>query len=81
MFRTHPSAWSHLAPSNSCETTEVVERLFHCVAVLMTRQLRSLVEDSIHDFVGFLSMYETGNDFGMDGSDYHKLKYTLPQVP
>lgn len=43
----------------------------------MELQLRSLVLDSLHDFVDFLASYETGNDFG---TDYHDLMFVLPQV-
>ncbi|XP_062507706.1 dynein axonemal heavy chain 3-like [Corticium candelabrum] len=77
LFHTHKSAWAHLVPTSALQSTDVVESLFRCVAVLMERQLRSLVQDSLQDFVDFLLMYEAGNDFS---GDYRDMKFILPQV-
>ena len=51
--------WTHLVPAMSeGDSTELVQKFFSCLASLMSTHLRSLVINSLADFVGFLSLYK-----------------------
>ncbi|CAB3991140.1 dynein heavy chain 3, axonemal-like, partial [Paramuricea clavata] len=69
--------WTHLIPSNEGDSATLIQKFFSCVAALMSIQLRSLVLNSLKDFLAFLKMYQDGNDFG---ETYHDLKYVVQQI-
>ncbi|KAK3717325.1 hypothetical protein QZH41_011557, partial [Actinostola sp. cb2023] len=70
--------WSHLVPSNEGgESTTLVQQFFSCVASLMSIQLRSLVINSLADFVEFLNFYKDGNDYGESFSD---MRYVVTEI-
>ena len=48
----------HLVPNSEGDSTILVQQFFACLAALMSTQLRSLVINSLADFVGFLSFYK-----------------------
>lgn len=50
--------WTHLIPVNEGDSTTLIQKFFSCVAALMSIQLRSLVLNSLKDFLQFLKMYE-----------------------
>ena len=51
----------HLVPSSEGESATLVQQFFACLAALMSTQLRSLVINSLTDFVRFLSMYKVND--------------------
>ena len=51
----------HLVPSLEGDSTALVQQFFACLAALMSTQLRSLVINSLADFVSFLSLYKVNN--------------------
>lgn len=51
----------HLVPSSEGESATLVQQFFACLAALMSTQLRSLVINSLADFVRFLSMYKVND--------------------
>jgi hypothetical protein len=44
----------------------------------MARQLRGTVENSLKDFVAFLSLYQHGNDY--HGDQFHDVMFVTPPV-
>ena len=50
--------WMHLVPNSEGDSTILVQQFFACLAALMSTQLRSLVINSLADFVSFLSFYK-----------------------
>ena len=50
--------WMHLVPTSEGDSTALVQQFFACLAALMSTQLRSLVINSLADFVSFLSLYK-----------------------
>ncbi|XP_048576009.1 dynein axonemal heavy chain 3 isoform X2 [Nematostella vectensis] len=71
------SHWSYLVPGNEGESTVLVQQFFSCVSALMSIQLRSMVINSLKDFVDFLNHYQDGNDFGESYSD---LRYVMGEI-
>ncbi|XP_028395151.1 dynein heavy chain 3, axonemal-like isoform X1 [Dendronephthya gigantea] len=69
--------WTHLIPANEGDSASLIQKFFSCVGALMSIQLRSLVLNSLKDFLEFLRQYEDGNDFG---ETYHDLKYVVQQI-
>ena len=51
----------HLVPNSEGDSTALVQQFFACLAALMSTQLRSLVINSLADFVSFLSLYKVNN--------------------
>uniref|UniRef100_A0A3Q3EKF3 Dynein axonemal heavy chain 3 n=1 Tax=Labrus bergylta TaxID=56723 RepID=A0A3Q3EKF3_9LABR len=54
-----------------------VQEFSSCVAVLMSLQLRSLVIESLHDLLYFLTIHEGGSDFG---DVFDEMKFVQSQV-
>ncbi|KAK7111861.1 dynein axonemal heavy chain 3-like isoform X2 [Littorina saxatilis] len=77
LFIDHQECWQHLVPPNETDSTELVEEFFSCVAALMSIQLRSMVINSLADFLAFFQIHEKGNDFG---EDFDELQYVMAQV-
>ena len=77
LFRTYKQCWSGLIPSNPDQTVILAEHFFNCVCGLMARQLRGTVENSLQDFVSFLSLYEQGNDYQ---GEFHDIMFVSPPV-
>jgi dynein heavy chain len=50
--------WTHLIPVNEGDSSTLIQKFFSCVAALMSIQLRSLVLNSLKDFLEFLKMYQ-----------------------
>ncbi len=50
--------WTHLIPVNEGDSATLIQKFFSCVAALMSIQLRSLVLNSLKDFLEFLKMYQ-----------------------
>ena len=47
-------------PPNDGDSTELVEEFFSCVAALMSIQLRSMVINSLADFLAFFQIHQVG---------------------
>ncbi|KAL8573170.1 Dynein heavy chain 3, axonemal [Nucella lapillus] len=77
LFIEHQECWQHLVPPGEGDSTEVVEEFFSCVAALMSIQLRSMVINSLSDFLAFFQIHQAGNDFG---DDFDELQYVMAQV-
>uniref|UniRef100_A0A3B3VZP3 Uncharacterized protein n=1 Tax=Poecilia latipinna TaxID=48699 RepID=A0A3B3VZP3_9TELE len=63
LFVVHEHMWVDLLPENE---PILVAEFFHCVAALMSLQLRSLVIDSLQDLLQFFLRHKEGNDFSGD---------------
>ena len=53
--------WTHLVPVNEGDSASLIQKFFSCVSALMSIQLRSLVLNSLKDFLEFLKMYEVSS--------------------
>ncbi|XP_033740540.1 dynein heavy chain 3, axonemal-like isoform X1 [Pecten maximus] len=69
--------WQDLVPPNDTDSTQLVEEFFACVAALMSIQLRSMVINSLIDFLEFFETHKGGNDFG---DTFDELQYVMDQV-
>ncbi|PAA63386.1 hypothetical protein BOX15_Mlig017039g2 [Macrostomum lignano] len=76
-FQDLHDQWKHLLPQKEADSTALVQSFFSCVAALMSAQLRSLVVNSIEDFVAFLERYSEGNDFGEKFDDLRFVKASI----
>ncbi len=47
-----------MIPQNDTDSTELAQLFFSCVAGLMANQLRSMVIDSLADFLDFFKVHE-----------------------
>lgn len=54
----HRQEWTHLVPNSEGDSAALVQQFFACLAALMSMQLRSLVINSLADFVSFLYLYQ-----------------------
>ena len=50
--------WGYLVPQNDIDSTQRVQEFFACVAALMSIQLRSMVINSLADFLAFYQIHE-----------------------
>ncbi|XP_033109939.1 dynein heavy chain 3, axonemal-like isoform X2 [Anneissia japonica] len=66
--------WLHL---HGLESTQRLQEFFACIAALMSIQLRSMVIESLADFLEFFKIHMVGNDFE---DEYHELQYVMPQI-
>jgi len=57
LFLDKREVWQHLVPPNETDSTELVKEFFSCVAALMSAQLRSMVVNSLADFLSFFQMH------------------------
>ena len=80
LFRTHKQSWSHLIPTSSDKSAILAEHFFNCACSLMARQLRETVENSLADFVSFLSLYKEGNDYQEDFNDIKFVKQPVSKL-
>ena len=69
VFRTFKHVWAHLIPTSPDTSAVLAEHFFNCAASLMARQLRECVENSLNNFLVFLSLYKQGNDYEGTFSD------------
>ncbi|XP_051969464.1 dynein axonemal heavy chain 3 [Xyrauchen texanus] len=77
LFATFKDTWYPLVPKKVTSPPIQVERLFFCVAALMSLQLRSLVIASLQDLLQFFQLHQDGNDFG---ECFDELQYTQRSV-
>lgn len=54
----HRQEWTYLVPNSEGDSAALVQQFFACLAALMSMQLRSLVINSLADFVSFLYLYQ-----------------------
>lgn len=57
-FLNYRACWQHLLPQKDNDSTELIRTFFSCVAALMSIQLRSMVINSLNDFVDFLKIHQ-----------------------
>ncbi|KAA3677197.1 dynein heavy chain, axonemal [Paragonimus westermani] len=50
--------WSHLLPAHPSESMEAVRAFFGCIAALMSKQLRSIVDQSLKDLLDLLQEHQ-----------------------
>lgn len=58
LFAELVCAWSPLVPTKPGDSLALVEKLFSCVAALMSIQIRSLVMKSLRHFRDILTLYK-----------------------
>ena len=63
LFRTYKDNWAHLIPTTPEASPILAEHFFNCACGLMSRQLREAVEESLKNFLTFLSYYKAGNKY------------------
>ncbi|THD19780.1 Dynein heavy chain axonemal [Fasciola hepatica] len=64
--------WTHLLPQKSSDSIEAVRAFFACIAALMSKQLRSIVDQSLKDLLELLQEHNDGNAFE---DVYDELKF------
>ncbi|KAH8862794.1 Dynein heavy chain 3, axonemal [Schistosoma japonicum] len=57
------TTWSHLLPTSSSDSMELVRLFFACIASLMSGQLRDIVNKSLQDLLRVLQIHQNGNKF------------------
>lgn len=57
LFVDYNELWQDLVPPGEYDNTELIQEFFACVASLMSLQLRSMVINSIKDFLDFLRIH------------------------
>jgi len=57
VFIDHSDFWQHMVGPNDNDSTELVEEFFSAVAAVMSGQLRSMVINSLHDFLQFFQTH------------------------
>ncbi|XP_061175178.1 dynein axonemal heavy chain 3-like [Saccostrea echinata] len=77
VFLDKNELWQHLVPPGADDSTELVEEFFACVAALMSIQLRSMVINSLADFLSFFAIHKEGNEFG---DVFDELQYVQTQI-
>ncbi|XP_033631251.1 dynein heavy chain 3, axonemal-like [Asterias rubens] len=77
IFMSKKELWGYLVPQNDIDSTQRVQEFFACVAALMSIQLRSMVINSLADFLAFFQIHQNGNDFE---DEYEELQYVVAQI-
>ncbi|XP_077075428.1 dynein axonemal heavy chain 3 isoform X1 [Siphateles boraxobius] len=77
LFVTFKDSWLPLVPKKASIAPVKAQKLFFCVAALMSLQLRSLVVASLQDLLQFFQLHQNGNDFG---ECFNELQYTQHPV-
>lgn len=77
LFQEMESSWLGLIPKGDNESTQLIQEFFTAVSTVMSIQLRSMVVQSLADFVDFLKQFSCGNDFK---EPYDPLEYVFPQI-
>ena len=65
----HKKVWEHLVPASPDRAPILVEHFFNTACSLMARHLREAVENSLEEFITFLSLYKEGNNYEGDFQD------------
>ncbi|XP_074648811.1 dynein axonemal heavy chain 3-like [Tubulanus polymorphus] len=76
-FIENKDYWQDLVPQSDIDSTQLIQQFFSCVAALMSIQLRSMVINSLADFLKFFEIHGNGNDFG---EQFDELQYVMAQV-
>lgn len=63
LFVDQNELWQDLVPPNDTDSTQLVEEFFACVAALMSIQLRSMVINSLADFLSFFEHHKVCTRF------------------
>ena len=63
VFLDKNELWQDLVPPGADDSTELVEEFFACVAALMSIQLRSMVINSLADFLAFFAIHKVSLTF------------------
>ncbi|XP_059139620.1 dynein axonemal heavy chain 3-like isoform X2 [Physella acuta] len=77
LFVDYKEVWQDLVPPGEYDNTDMIQEFFSCVSSLMSLQLRSMVINSLADFLNFFRRHEAGNDFG---ENYDELAYIEKQI-
>ncbi len=62
VFMSKKDMWAFLVPQNDNESTQRVQEFFACVASLMSIQLRSMVINSLSDFLDFFKIHKASSE-------------------
>ncbi len=57
-FIDQKEKWAYLIPQNDTDPTDLAQLFFACVASVMSNQLRSMVINSLSDFLDFFKIHE-----------------------
>lgn len=60
IFIDHKELWQYMVGPNDNDSTELVEEFFSTVAAIMSGQLRSMVINSLQDFLQFFQTHAVG---------------------
>ena len=63
VFQNKSELWQDLVGPNDTDSTELVQEFYSCVAALMSIQLRSMVINSLNDFLQFFETHKVSSDF------------------
>ncbi|XP_029639148.1 dynein heavy chain 3, axonemal-like isoform X2 [Octopus sinensis] len=77
VFLNQKDLWYHLVPQNNVDSLEMVQKFFSSVESLMSLQLRSIIINSLKDFLSFFEIHYQGNDFG---EYYNEIQYVLAPI-
>ena len=74
IFMSKKDLWAFLVPQNDNESTNRVQEFFACVAALMSIQLRSMVINSLADFLEFFKIHQVSKPMT------HRVDFTEVQI-
>ncbi|WAQ96862.1 DYH3-like protein [Mya arenaria] len=77
VFHEYADHWQYLVGPNDNDNMELVEEFFSAIAAVMSGQLRSMVINSLADFLQFFQTHAAGNDYG---DVFDELRYVMPQI-
>ena len=72
VFQTKSELWQDLVGPNDTDSTELVQEFYSCVAALMSIQLRSMVINSLKDFLHFFETHKVMLGFNCTTHIYPK---------
>ncbi len=58
VFVDKTELWQDLVPPNDTDSTDIVQEFFRCVAAIMSIHLRSMVINSLIDFLQFFQIHQ-----------------------
>ena len=58
VLKTLKNCWIHLVPTKENDSPQIIQSFFSCVSSVMSIQLRSMVLESLKDFLNFFRRYE-----------------------
>ncbi|XP_050297987.1 dynein axonemal heavy chain 3 [Anthonomus grandis grandis] len=80
IFLEFKSYWKQYIPRRTLESSNIADRFFSCVNMLLSNQLRSLVMRSLVHFKELIINFKGGNDYGSEYADLALINLSILTV-